>query len=208
MPLKWGELLFNEWVDGTEVCVSHFRPFLKIDVFYWNADELQPSAWFNLPCTILFDRDDALRKFLKKCVSIEFDKPDTRDVSRTMSKALACAHESLRSSRRGELFYAQSMLERVRAYTVQIEDWINKFEPKDPVDLKIEKRISRRLQTALKNAYPPLDAKKIEESLIIICLVLSDQIVDLHSLFTFDRSLADDLAAVKLISNQLIASAK
>jgi len=166
IPRQWGEFLFNEWADGTEVCVSHFRPFTKIDVFYWNVVEAKPSPWFNLPSTILIDQDDALKIFLAQCAELKFDKPNSGEVSRIMSKALACAHESLRRSRREELVYAQSMLERVRAYVIQIEDWIDQFVPKKTTQLKLEKRISHRLKTVLKAAYPPLTARSIEESLV------------------------------------------
>lgn len=204
IPHEWGELLFNEWMDGTEVCVSHFQPFIKIDVFYLNVDEVKPSAWYKLPSTILFDHDGAVKSFLARCEAIDFDKPTDREVSRITSKALACVHESFRRSRRGELFYAQSLLERVRAYLVQMEDWINKFEPEDATVLKIEQRISGRLLNVLKEAYPPLDARKIEDSLMAVCGLLSDQIVDLHSSFTLDRVLENDLAAVGLILNQRI----
>lgn len=203
-PHNWGELLFNEWVDGTEVCVSHFRPFIKIDVFYWSIDRVKPSAWFKLPSIILYDHEQTLRNFLDRCAAIKFDKPTSREVSITTSKALACAHESLRRSRRGELYYAQSFLERVRSYIVQIEDWINNFEPNDASELKIEKRINVRLRTVLNDAYPPLDCRDIEESLITVCTLLSDQIVDLHSSFTLDRNLNNDLAAVGIIINQQI----
>jgi hypothetical protein len=48
-PAQWGDLLFNEWLDGTQHCVSHFRPFLKIDVFYWTPTIFRPSPWFRMP---------------------------------------------------------------------------------------------------------------------------------------------------------------
>ena len=145
-----------------------------------------------------------LKRFLEQCVSIEFEKPKTQEVSRIISKALACAHESLRRSRRGELFYAQSLLERVRSYIVLMEDWINNFEPKMAIDLKLEQRISSRIQTELRNAYPALDDREIENALMAICVLLSEQIVNLHNIFTLDRRLGKDLAAVQLIINKQI----
>jgi len=205
IPLQWGDLLFNEWTNGTDVCVSHFRPFLKVDVIYLNVDEVKPSSWFSLPSETLLDHDEVLMNFLARCAAAEFERPTNNEISRTTSKALACAHESLRRSRRGELFYAQSLLERVRAYIIQIEDWIAKFEPEDAADLKLEKRISQRLQSVLNEAYPPLDAGKIEGSLVAVCTLLSDQIVDLHSSYSLDRELEKDVAAVELILQQQIA---
>src|SRR5215470_4483548 len=34
IPRQWDGFLFNEWLEGAIHCVSHFRPFLKIDIFY------------------------------------------------------------------------------------------------------------------------------------------------------------------------------
>ena len=204
IPGNWGELLFNEWMDGTDVCVSYFRPFLKIDVIYWNMEALTPSAWFNLKSKVLLDHDGTLERFLEKCAAVEFERPGNQQVSQVLSKGLACAHECLRRTRRGELFYAQSMLERVRTYTVQIEDWLNEFEPADTTELKIEKRISPRLHAALVKAYPPLDATQIEESLLAICGLLKQQICDLHGSVILDRDLTKDLESVELIVNKKI----
>jgi len=87
-----------------------------------------------------------------------------------------------------------------------MEDWIVHIEPTDTTEFKLEKRISFRLYTALKEAYSPLDGRKIEESLIVVCALLLEQIVDLHRSFSLDRVLEKDLAAVKLILNQQIAA--
>lgn len=42
MPKAWGDFLFNEWLEGAQHCVSHFRPFGKIDVFYISLAEFRP----------------------------------------------------------------------------------------------------------------------------------------------------------------------
>src|SRR5205807_7066222 len=34
IPTSWPDFLFNEWRPGTNHCVSHFRSFVKIDIFY------------------------------------------------------------------------------------------------------------------------------------------------------------------------------
>jgi hypothetical protein len=55
-PSQWGDLLFNEWMDGTQHCVLHFRPFLKVDVFYLGTDTFVPSPWLKFPASVLLDR--------------------------------------------------------------------------------------------------------------------------------------------------------
>lgn len=49
MPSLWGDVLFNEWIEGAQRCVSHFVPFLKLDVFYISATDAQPSPWLRFP---------------------------------------------------------------------------------------------------------------------------------------------------------------
>ena len=55
IPRAWDGFLFNEWLDGASHCVSHFRPFNKIDIFYLNRAAFQPSPWLAQPATILHD---------------------------------------------------------------------------------------------------------------------------------------------------------
>src|SRR5262249_51874949 len=43
IPARWPDFLFNEWRPGTIHCVSNFRSFVKIDIFYFSQDGLQPS---------------------------------------------------------------------------------------------------------------------------------------------------------------------
>ena len=74
-PSQWGDLLFNEWIDGTQHCVSHFRPFLKIDVFYWTPDTFRPSPWFRMPAKIFLDGDGLVRRVLAQSQTLMFVPP-------------------------------------------------------------------------------------------------------------------------------------
>ena len=139
-PGHWGDLLFNEWLEGTQHCVSHFRPFLKIDVFYLSPSTFVPSPWLKLPAQIFLDRTGVVREVLERSKLLPFPPPASREVSRIVSKALAAAHETVRRARRGELFYAQSLLEELRTFMMQIDGWIHHFEPAAPADLKMERQ--------------------------------------------------------------------
>ena len=55
ITVSWPDFLFNEWRPGTIHCVSHFRSFVKIDIFYFSEAGLEPSPWYTLPIKILFD---------------------------------------------------------------------------------------------------------------------------------------------------------
>ena len=65
-PSHWGDLLFNEWLEGAQHCVSHFRPFLKIDVFYLTAATFQPSPWLRLPTEVFLDRTGLVSEVLNR----------------------------------------------------------------------------------------------------------------------------------------------
>ena len=121
-----------------------------------------------------------------------------------ISKALACAHEAVRRAKRDELFYAQSLLENLRSYMVQIEDWLCSFEPVTVADFKIEHRISDRLRAALVLSYVPLEATALEAATIKLSNLLSEQIVELHNRFDLHRSLENDAYAVEIVAKQLI----
>jgi hypothetical protein len=91
-PLLWGDLLFNEWLNGTQHCVSHFRPFLKIDVMYWTPNIFKPSPWFRMPARVFLDREGLIASVLAQSAALRFGPPAAPEVSRVLSKALAGLH--------------------------------------------------------------------------------------------------------------------
>ncbi|MEL7223281.1 MAG: aminoglycoside 6-adenylyltransferase [Cyanobacteria bacterium J06576_12] len=204
MPILWGDWLFNEWRSGTQHCVSHFRSFLKIDVFYWNVETLQPSPFLRFDADILFDRTGQVQELLNQSALLSFPPPETTEISRVMSKALACAHEVIRKAKRGELFHAQALLESLRSYMIQMEDWLCSFEPVAVADFKVEHRISERLRAALASSYAPLEATTLEAATIELSKVLSEQISELHSCFALQRPLENDVYAVELVTKRLV----
>lgn len=204
MPALWGDWLFNEWLGGTQHCVSHFRSFLKIDVFYWNVETLQPSPFLRFNANILFDRTGQIQDLLHQSALLTFPPPEVTEVSRVISKALACAHEAIRKTKRGELFYAQSLIESLRSYMIQMEDWLRFFEPVTVADFKIQHRISERLRAVLSSSYAPLDASTIEAVTVELSKVLTDQIFELHNCFDLPRPLENDAYAVELVTKQLV----
>lgn len=203
-PAQWGDLLFNEWVDGTQHCVSHFRPFVKIDVFYWTPQMFKPSAWFKMPTKILLDRDGLVQSTLAQSQSLAFSPPPCAEVSRVLSKALAGIHEVVRRTRRGELFSAQSLLDELRVNMARLDAWILGFEPAAPHDLKLTERVSSALITALHRSYIGLNAADIDQAVVDLSTVLARQIVDLHDKFDLKRKLATDLSAADLVRERQV----
>jgi len=205
-PAHWGELLFNEWLHGTKHCVSHFRPFLKIDVFYWEPATFIPSPWLKFPARVFLDRTGLVREVLDRSASLAFPPPSADEVGRILSKALAAAHETVRRARRGELFFAQNLLEELRQYLMQLDTWMHRWEPEAPADLKMDRRLSAMLRPALERSYVGLSADAIEAATVDLTEILVRQIPGLHEQFKMDRSLSTDLHAAGLVRLRQIAS--
>jgi predicted nucleotidyltransferase len=204
-PAEWGDLLFNEWLNGTQHCVSHFRPFLKIDVLYWTPEMFSPSPWFKLPAKVLLDRTGMVRDVLEHSQPLRFSPPEDIEVSRILSKALAGIHETVRRSRRGELYYAQTLLEQSRSFIMQLDTWLRRWNPSMAVDLRMERRLSSSLMRVLDQAYVGLDADAIEAAVIRLAEYLRHQIPRLHEEYRLHRAIAGDLHAAEIVCERQVA---
>ncbi len=204
-PAHWGDLLFNEWLEGTQHCVSHFRPFVKVDVFYWTPEIFRPSPWFKLPSKVFLDRNGLVREVLERSQALTFSPPAGAEVGRILSKALAATHETVRRARRGELFYAQSLLEELRGFTTRLDAWLHGFVPSVPQDLKLAGRLSPALGKALERSYVGLNADDIDKAVVDLSEILVQQIPELHRMFDLRRPLETDLYAADLVRTRQIA---
>jgi predicted nucleotidyltransferase len=203
-PAQWGDFLFNEWLIETQVCVSHFRPFTKMDVFYWTPEMFKPSPWFKLPTTVFLDRTGVIRDVLAASRLLPFAPPEDLEVSRILSKALATVHETVRRARRQELFYAQSLLEQSRAYIMQLDTWLQRWNPEQSVDLKMHHRLSPALMQVLERSYVGFDANAVEAAVIGLTTHLRQQIPRLHEAFHMARPMANDLCAADIVCERQV----
>lgn len=204
-PAHWGDLLFNEWLNGTQHCVPHFRPFLKIDVFYWTPAIFKPSPWFGKPAQVFLDRDGLVQSVLAQSQALTFSPPSADEVSRILSKALAGTHEVVRRARRGELHFAQSLLDELWSHMAQLDGWIQTLEPSAPHDLKWAARLSPALVTAFERSYVGLNATELDEAAVGLGRALAQQISELHQKFELNRLLTTDLFAVELVTRRQVA---
>ncbi|MBB4146189.1 hypothetical protein [Rhizobium rhizoryzae] len=122
-PKQWPGFLFNEWVPGARHCVSHFRPFNKIDIFYLDATMLMPSPWYRLPTIILYDPEKLVSSLVDRSKVLNFTV-SADDIDFSISKGLAAAHETYRRAKRGEIFYSQTLLDELRQHIMQSDDWL------------------------------------------------------------------------------------
>ncbi len=198
IPKQWPGFLFNEWVPGAQHCVSHFRPFGKIDIFYYDAAALTPSPWYRLPNSILHDPEGIVADLVERSQGLPFTVSDD-DLDFSISKGLAAAHETYRRARRGELFYALSLLDELRQHIMHADDWLHDRTPETVVVAKFDMRGSRAILAALKASYSPCEADAIMSALRLLAETYRGQLAELHGKFGLARPLASDLEALDIV---------
>ncbi|MDR3516788.1 MAG: hypothetical protein P4M00_13310 [Azospirillaceae bacterium] len=200
---SWPGFLFNEWVPGAQHCVSHFRPFGKIDIFYLDQAHLTPSPWYTLPTQILHDPSGVVASVVERSTGQRFDVSED-DIDFSISKGLAATHETYRRALRGELAYAQMLLDELRQYVIQADDWLFGRTPETLVFAKFEQRGSEEALVALAASYPRHDAEAILHSLNGLARFYRGQIALLHERFRPSRPLSVDLEALDTVLGAIL----
>lgn len=194
-PKHWGDWLYNEWTSKSWVCVSHFKPFNKIDVLYFKLEELQPSPWFLLPTQVIYDQKNLVKQAMQASEGLEFTL-EIEEVERLVGKGLAYAEEVYRRVMRGELFYAQSLLDDFRGLLMQLDDYFRK-EP--PSASRFERRGSNPLIKVLKSSYTVLDRQSILYALGKLLKSYHVQVVNLHKILPLQRNQETDSYWINVI---------
>ncbi len=199
IPKGWPGFLFNEWLPGAQHCVSHFRPFNKIDVFYHSADALHPSPWYALPIWVLHDPSGVVAKLLERSRDLRFEVTEA-EVDFSISKGLAAAHEATRRARRGELLYAQTLLDELRQHVMRADDLLWGRTPDVTARAKFDRRGSPEVMRALTASFCSADGNAILDSVIALSSFYRGQITALHERFELTRPLENDLAAIDVVA--------
>lgn len=200
-PKQWPGFLLNEWVPGAQHCVSHFRPFGKIDISYYDAAALAPSPWYRLPIRILHDPEGIVADIIERSRGLPFTVSDD-DLDFSISKGLAAAHETYRRARRGELFHALSLLDELRQHIMRANDWLHNRTPETAVAAKFYMRGSSAILAALKVSYSPCETDAIMSALRLLAETYRMQILELHGKFCLARPLASDLEAIDILKER------
>ena len=199
---QWGEWIYNEWGGRSWVCVSHFKPFNKIDVLYFKPEELQPLPWFLLPTEVIYDPKGLVRQVVRASAKSDFSLLTGDEVERLISKGLAYAEEVYRRVMRNELFYAQSLLDCFRWILIQFDDYLHHSLPSSGFGSPshFERRGSQATVELLKNSYAILERQSILEALKKLLQYYRDRVIQLHKLLSLKRSLEADLDWIDTIS--------
>jgi nucleotidyltransferase-like protein len=197
-PAPWGDLLFNQCRPGTNHSVSHFRPFFKVDTFYYRPHELLPSPWYTLPTRVLFDPGQIIQRIIQESRGLRF-VPTIEQVEHSINFGLAAAHEVLRRVSRGELAYAHSILDELRRALVDADDYLHE-RPWYGFS-HLETRAEASFVATIHGSYCSLDKEAICESLARLAEVYREQVVALHRRFGLERDLGNDVDSLDIIWN-------
>jgi hypothetical protein len=198
IPRSWDGFLFNEWLEGANHCVSHFRPFVKIDIFYLDRSALAPSPWFTLPISVLHDPQGVVADVLVRSRGLTFAPIDS-DIDRSISKGIAAVHESYRRIRRGELIHSQALLDELRYHMVLADDWINDRAPRGVAVARYELRASPAILSAVAASYVPLDVNDLDRALRVLAVCYRAQVLTLHERFRLERPRDHDIEAIDVV---------
>jgi len=204
-PKQWNGFLFNEWVEGTDLCITHFEHFFKLDLFYLKEGDFLPDPWYRLPTKILFDPYQkvenvfALSEGLKDNGATDLDA-----LNIVISKSLACAHEVLRNIRRNELLQGQYHMGSLRMWMIKAESTINQWTAESAKSgTKLDHKVTVKTRDVLLDSFTSSSPTELEEKLSKLLHLLKSQIIRLHEMYGLDRPLKNDLKAIELVS-QLI----
>ena len=200
-PKLWGEWIYNEWAGRSWVCVSHFKPFNKIDVLYFKPEEIQPSPWFLLPTEVIYDPQGLVQQVIQASQKSDFSLLTVDEVERLIGKGLAYAEEVYRRVRRDELFYAQSQLDSFRWVLIQFDDYLHHSLPSSGFGSPshFERRGSKNIVEVLKNSYAVLEQRSLLQALDILLHQYQQQVIDLHKSLSLKRSPEVDLDWINTI---------
>jgi hypothetical protein len=198
IPASWPDFLFNEWRPGAVHCVSHFRSFVKIDIFYLSESALPPSPWYTLPLNILFDPHGVIGRLVQSSAGMQFEVTG-EDLDYSIGKGLAAAHEAFRRTQRQELLFAQTLLNELRFHIMQADDWLFGRTTRTQLFSKFDQRGSREVVNSLRVSFCAAESTALNASLTSLSRLYRRQITQLHEKFDLSRPLEADLFALDLI---------
>jgi predicted nucleotidyltransferase len=196
-PAAWGDVLFTQVPPESIHSVSHFRPFFKVDVFYYRPDLLVPSPWHTLPTRVLYDPESLVQRVLDASRGLPF-VPPAAEVERCIGFGLSAEHEAYRRAFRGELAYAAAILDELRQAIAVADDYLG-GRPWQGLS-HFETRADPALVAAIHQSYGPLEQADLYRGLLGLTELFRAQMLRLHRQFSLTRGLQQDLDAIEIIA--------
>lgn len=197
IPNNWGDLIYNEYsLSWKNMCVSHFKPFIKVDVFYYKSDDISPSLWHNKGIKIIYDKTGKIAEIVEesKKLTVEYNK---QEINMSIDKTFALIHEVYRRAKRNEVIYANDLLNGLRMKVIEFDDIINNRLQEG--SSHYENRGNNNIILTLHNSYSTNNQKNILETLYSLSNLLEKQIKNLVTKFEIERDIDKDNYSFKII---------
>lgn len=204
IPNNWGDLIYNEYsLSWKNMCVSHFKPFIKVDVFYYKSDEINPSLWHNKGIKIIYDKTGKIAEIVEesKKLAIEYNK---QEINMSIDKTFALIHEVYRRAKRNEVIYANDLLNGLRMKVIEFDDIINNRLQEG--SSHYENRGNKDIILTLHNSYSTNNQKNILETLYSLSNLLEKQIKNLVTKFEIERDIDKDNYSFRVVKNNYTRS--
>lgn len=110
---NWGNVLYYENLDPYSIyTIAHYDCFVKVDIFYFSPDDIQPSTWLK-NIKIIKDNEGLMTDILKQSMVLSY-KPSVDEFDNWRAKFFAYLHEAYRRAMRQEYYYALDCIDKLR----------------------------------------------------------------------------------------------
>lgn len=162
---RWGDVLFHEPQSFANCCVTHYRSFVKVDVFYYRPGDLVASPWHIEPIQIISDPQRMIQRTIDESRTTDWS-PSIDAISAVVDKAISFAFECKRKWLRGDWLSMQDMLHGFRLQLVVLDDLLHARLPKG--FSRASERVTPALITAIEQSYTDLDAGHLRRAFEIL----------------------------------------
>ncbi|WP_331249017.1 hypothetical protein [Evansella clarkii] len=106
-------MIYFEDTDSLSVyTVAHYDCFVKVDVFYYTPDKIQPTVWLQ-NIKIIKDTNGMMASILEKSMKYTY-QPSPEEIEVWRTKFFAHLHEAYRRAMRKEYYYALQSVDNLR----------------------------------------------------------------------------------------------
>jgi len=110
---NWGDVLYFEDLYPSSIyTVAHYNCFVKVDIFYYTPENIQPSTWLKY-IKIIKDTNEMMAETLTRSMTLTY-KPSVEEFEIWRTKFFAYLHEAYRRTMRREYYYALNCIDKLR----------------------------------------------------------------------------------------------
>ncbi|HEY4599804.1 MAG TPA: hypothetical protein VIG73_00705 [Cerasibacillus sp.] len=107
-------MYFEDFNPSSIYTVAHYDCFVKVDIFYFTLDDIQPSTWLQ-NIEIIKDTNEVMNNIQRQSMEIIY-KPTFAEFEAWRTKFFAYLHEAYRKAMTEEYYYALYCIDKLRLF--------------------------------------------------------------------------------------------